>query len=291
MGKTLKSYAQYRLEENMREYEFYCRKFKRLLLSMFSWENLPDGISERFIEESLYETGLIIFFKSNKGITKGSFVVTRATPIGYNIYNEPTGYRAYTTGGLIDQYVKSCDCVPIWNDYLRQGNMYNVNYFAKRISGIERTIDVNSEQLKHPYIITCPEGQQESVKQIMTKVSNGEPYVLVDEDFNTSNKIHVWDLKATNNIPQLEDTKDKIINDALTFFGINNVAVSKKERLIVSEAEQNNQQIELNKDIMLKPRQRAIDLINKKFNQNITVNVANSLYNEVQLIKGSKGGD
>ena len=57
MGKSLKSFGQWRLEENISNYGFYKRQLKRLVISMFKWSNLPDGIIERFIEECLYYDG------------------------------------------------------------------------------------------------------------------------------------------------------------------------------------------------------------------------------------------
>ena len=153
MGKTLKTYAEWRLQENLVDYSFYAKRFKRLLLTMFNWENLPDGISVRYLEETLYENGLAIFYKSDSGITKGSYIITKATPINLNLYGEPVGYRAYSANGIINETIKACDCVPIWNDYLREPNIGNVNFFAKRLSNIEKTIDCNLEQMKTPVII------------------------------------------------------------------------------------------------------------------------------------------
>ena len=100
MGKSLKSFGQWRLEENISNYGFYKRQLKRLVISMFKWSNLPDGISERFIEECLYYDGYIIFFKATQGALKGSYVVSKATPYSKNIYNEPTHYKAYCLNPL-----------------------------------------------------------------------------------------------------------------------------------------------------------------------------------------------
>lgn len=286
MGKTLKSYADWRLQENLAEYNFYTEKFKRLLMTMFKWEKLPDGIVERYIEESLYHTGLVIFFKSNSGITKGSHVIARATPQGFNIYNEPTGYRAYSDSGLLNEYVKAVDCVPIWNDYMRKGNVSNVNFFAKRISNIEKTIDCNLEQLKQPTIVSCAEGQIESVRQVFAKKTNGEPLIIVDDDFNSNNNFKVFDLHAQNNISDLEDTKHEVINEALTFFGVKNVPVSKKERLIVTEAEQNEEQTFLNLNVMFRPRFLAVEQINKRFGLEIEIGISNEIKKNVDDLKG-----
>lgn len=295
MGKAMKryakmTYADWCLEENQREYLFYSKALRRLLVTMFKWENLPDGISSRYLEESLFETGSVIFYKSNSGITKGSYIVARATPIGFNIYNEPLGYRTYAANGLLSEMVKAHECVPIWNDYAQEGNVANVNFFAKRLARIEQTIDVNLDQIKHPTIISCSEGQKKSVEQFYSKIRAGEPYILTDENFSDTNSFKVWDLKAQNHIPLLYDTKQNILCEALTFFGINNVPVAKKERLITSEADQNNQQIEINRNVMYNPRIEAIEKINQMFSDcHIKLSIAETLKKDVESLM--KGGE
>lgn len=269
-AKTLKSFAQWRLNENMREYNFYFKKFKRLLMSMFEWDNLPDGISSRFIEDKLFYNGLLIFYKSPQ---LGFYVVAQATPIGLNDYEEPTGYRAFGVN-KINEYVKPSDCVPIWNDMFVEGNVANVNFFAKSLSNIKKTFDVNLEQLKNPNIISCPEGQKETVKSVMSQKTDGVPYIFVNEDFNELNHVNVFDLKIHNHTKELQDVAMTIENEGMTFFGINNVNILKKERLITGEAEQNNEQITFNKKSMYRARKTAVKKINEKFNLNITLNLA-----------------
>jgi hypothetical protein len=284
VGKALKSYADWRLQESMIEYNFYNRRFKRLLETMFTWNKLPDGIPERYIEQSLYETGLIIFYKSAIG-----YVVTRATPIGLNLYNEPTGYRAYGANGLLNEFVKAKDCVPIWNDYSREGNIQNVHFFAKRISNIEKTIDINLENLKQPIMVTCSENQRDSVKTVMGMRSNGDPLIFVDEEFHNMNGIKVWDMHATNNVPTLEDTKRDLINEALTFFGIKNVPVKKKERMITSEANQAEEQVFLNSNVMYRPRQLAVEAINTKFDLDIELAFSQDIDDNIKALGVDNG--
>ena len=275
MGKALKSFAQWRLQENMREYNFYFKKYKRLIMSMFEWDNLPDGISSRFIEDKLFYNGLLIFYKSKQ---LGFYVVAQATPIGLNDYEEPTGYRAFGVN-KINEYVKPSECVPIWNDMFIEGNVSNVNFFAKSLSNVKKTFDVNLEQLKNPYIISCPEGQKETVKQVMSQKTDGVPYIYVNDDFNELNKVNVFNLQIQNHTKELQDVATTIENEGMTFFGINNVNVSKRERLITGEAEQNDEQITLNKKSMYRARKLAIEKINEKFKLNITLTVAQDAEN------------
>ena len=85
--------------------------------------------------------------------------------------------------------------------------------------------------------------------------------------------LKVFSLDIQNHVDDLEDVKHEMINQGLTFFGINNVNVIKKERLVTGEAEQNNEQIYFNKNSMLKSRLLACNELNTKFNLNISVEI------------------
>lgn len=287
MGKTLKSFADWRLQENLKEYNFYFKKYKRLLLSMFEWLNLPDNISSRFIEDKLFYNGLLIFFKSK---TLGFYVVTQATPIGLNAYEEPTGYRAFSVNGL-NEYVKPSECVVIWNDMFMEGNVENVNFFAKSLSNIKKTFDINLEQLKNPYIVSCPEGQRETVKQIMSQKTDGVPYIFTTEDFSDLVKVNVFNLQIQNHTKELQDVKNVTENEGLTFFGINNVNVLKRERLTTGEAEQNDEQIIINKNSMYKARKRAVEEINEKFGLEVDVVVSSEFETSLTRFGGGSNAE
>ena len=287
MGKALKSFAQWRLQENMREYNFYFKKYQRLLMSMFEWDNLPDGISSRFIENKLFYNGLLIFYKSKK---LGFYVVAQATPLGINDYEEPTAYRAYGVN-KINEYVKASECVPIWNDMFVEGNVANVNFFAKSLSNIKKTFDVNLEQLKNPYIVSCAEGQRETIKQIMEQKTDGVPYIFTSEDFNDLVKVNVFNLQIQNHTKELQDVKSAVENEGLTFFGVDNVNIFKRERLTSGEADQNNEQILLNKNSMYRARKLARDAINEKFELNITMELSKNFESELEAFGGNSNGN
>jgi hypothetical protein len=282
MGKALKSFARWRLEENMREYNFYFKKFQRLLMSMFEWNNLPDNISSRFIENKLFYNGLVIFYKSKK---LGFYVIAQATPLGLNDYEEPTAYRAYGVN-KINEYVKASECVPIWNDMFIEGCVPDVNFFAKSLSNIKKTFDINLEQLKNPYIISCPEGQRETVKQVMQQKTDGVPYIFTADDFNDLVKVNVFNLQIQNHTKELQDVKNSTENEGLTFFGVDNVNIFKRERLTQGESEQNDEQIILNKNSRFKARKKAEEMINSKFGLNVSVELSKDFESELNNFEG-----
>lgn len=281
MGKTLKTWADYRLRQNMVEYSYYYREFERLLLTMFTWDNLPDGISQRFIEQTLINTGLCIFYKSKK---LGCYMVSKVAKIGYNDYNEPTKFKVIHNGqGKFlgkSETIERKECVPIYNDITMNGETLRIDFHSKKISRIEKTITQNLLQLSNPYMVSCPEEQLESVKKVFKEKEENVPYIVTSKAFDDNVKINVFDLHTTNNLESLEKERIQVKNDFLTSIGINNVNIMKKERLITGESNANNEEINYNKITRMKTRLLAIEEINEKFNQNIKLELSQEFYKE-----------
>ena len=286
MGKSAQSFATWRVQESLIEYNFYYKKFQRLLMTMFTWENLPDGISSRFIEDKLFNNGMLIFFKSQMGF----YVIAQATPIGLNDYEEPIGYNAWGIN-KIKEYVKPSDCVVIWNDIFRESSVGNVNFFAKRLGNILKTMDVNLEQLKNPTLVVCPENLKESAKSVMSDKTNGIPYIYVSDKFQDMVSVTSLDMHVKDNTASLNTLRKEIQNEALTHFGVNNVNVVKAERLVTSEADQNNEEILLNKISFYKVRKKAVDEINKKFGQKIELKLSIDAFEELEDLMTSNKMD
>ena len=272
MGK-LKTYAEYRLHENLREYDFYYRKYKNMLFNKFSFKNLPNGISEQFIKETLFTFGFGIFYVNKYGFLHFS----KASKIDFNDYNEPIGFHTESKTNN-HEYVKAEDCVIMYNNEMRLPSSIDVHYFSKRLSDIDKTILCNMEQLKNSMVISCPEGQKKTIERLIEQKKDCEPYIIVESSFSNYNQpVNFFATKTENICLQLEEEKKIAESQALTFFGINNVNINKKERLITNEVDSNNEEIALRNDSMLDERIKAIDNVNKKFGCDIKV-----LYNTVR---------
>lgn len=265
MGKTLKSFAEWRRQENLYEYNFYAEQLELYCLSMFKWK-LPNNISDRFLEKNLFYNGFVVFFKSKQ---LGGYVVANASAIGLNDYEEPIAYHAKGVNKL-NEIVKASDCVVIKNNKLWRGNVGNVNFFAKELSNIKKTFDLNLEQLKQPYIIECDEGQLSTVQNMMEKKQNGEPYIIARKETMEKVNITAIDLKIQNHTRDLLEVMNTYESKAKTYFGINNNNIFKKERLVSSEPNQNNEEIELNRKLMLDCRLEACAEIKDKFGIEVT---------------------
>ena len=240
-------------------------RFLNLALNRFKWENLPEGITSRKIEEFLVQHGQTMFFKDN-----GVFIVLPSYGVGrYDIYNEPLTYNVI--GNNYNKMIDREDGVLIRNNATSSNDYDDLLLFAERINEVEQTMDINLNGQKTPFVILCDEKERLTFKNILNQVQKFK-YAIFGSKKLSMNSMSVMETKSEYLLDKLQDHKNSLMNELLTFLGINNNNTDKKERLLVDEVNANNEFILVNIDHMYEERKKACEEINKKFGLNITVN-------------------
>lgn len=241
-------------------------KFKLLIMSRFEYGGLEDlEIEPRHIERELFSEGFAMFFKD----PDMQYMCLKGQPVAkYNVYGDPLKYLAIGHG-YSKEYDKD-DCIIIENNPLRIPTDEFVMFYVNKITEAERTMDINVKSVKTPYIIACDSKTELSLKNVFAKVDNNEPAIFTDKGLNLD-AIDVLKTQSTFLGNDLMDYKKSVENELLTLLGFNNLAVDKKERVNVSEANSNNELTGSFADLMLYSRQQALDRINKKYGLSLTV--------------------
>lgn len=250
----------------------YYRRLRMLAVSMFDWKGLPESVNIRYLEASLFETGRCLFFKdkSEKGLSYLALKCTIAKEL--NVYMEPTNFIAISNN--YSQEYSISDSVLIRNNYDSLPTAVTVMLFSQRLGNAERSIDVNVNAQKTPVLILVDDKQRLTLKNIYSQYEGNEPVIFGNSTINP-NLFTVLKTDAPFVADKLMLYKHNILNECLTFLGINNANTDKKERLITDEAQANNQVISASADAMLATRQQAAEQINKMFGLNITVQLRN----------------
>ena len=258
--------------DNIKTESFLYKRFKLLALNMFKWTGLEAlGIEERHIENWLFDYGKAVVFKDDEyGLMclKCDFSSTQ------NVYEDPTRYLA--TGFGYYKEVKVEDAVLIENNKMRMPTSDAIRYFTDQLYEIVRTRDTNIKTLKLPFIVACTDKDVLTGKKILEEVENNAWAVFTNKNIiNIDEVLKVLQTGVKPFTTELTDQYHDIMNEALTYLGINNANTDKKERLITDEANANNQFIESCAQMFLEARQRACEEINKKFGTNIKVELRN----------------
>lgn len=278
-------------ELNNRKYTDYFYRLSLIAKSRFKWNNLPNGISEKWIERYLFTDGRCVFFKDEE---KG-FMVCKCNGKGpVNNYDEPVSVRPYGTNYQGKELVNNKECVVIKNNDDEIPTTYTIQLYAHDLANISRTIDVNINGQKTPYMIKCTDKQQNSVKAAYNKVKDNEPVIYVDKQMDTG-AFEVIPTIAPIVFDKLQIQKHEIFNECMTFLGINNANMNKRERLVTNEVEANNEQIEMSAQVMLSTRQEACEKINELFgltgDKAISVELKTISNEEYETIKGGVVND
>lgn len=240
-------------------------KFKLIAINAFEWDGLPDGILERHVEVQLFNTGRAIFYRSpDKG-----FMCLRCDDSGQvNVYGDPLGYIASGVG--YTEQVKAEDCVVIENNKLRLPSAPFVMFYVNKMAEAERTMDVNIKACKTSVVFACDDKDVLTFKRIFQQVDGNVPAIYADRGLNMDS-IQAFKTGVQFMGKDLQDYANGVENKLLTFLGVNNTPVDKKERLITDEAQANDQLIQSFVDLQLEARRRSAEAINKMFNLSVTV--------------------
>lgn len=264
IAKKLKTNAQAR---NNRVYIHNVKRLYKKAISMFEWVNMPEEIDTRYLEKTLVEQGHICFFKDEK---LDKFMCLQCTIGGrFNVYDLPTDYHVYTPSGY-NRDLDMSNSVVIYSDLAHDNLMPVIYYHAENISNVERTIDINLNQLKRPYVFLVPENKISSVKALFKQIKDNEELIIGSNDLSVEG-LSIENTITPNNTIDLYTLKKKYYNEALTDLGISNFSDDKKERLLAGEITSNEEDVYLNRANMLEARKQACKLINEMFGLNIDV--------------------
>lgn len=244
----------------------YLYRLEVLAINMFEWENLPDSVDERFLELSLCEFGYCLYFNDD---VMGNLALTCMIGAPLDVYRIPTQRTAYAQNGYQAKRTNK-DSVLIYNNYLHTPSILTIMLYANRLYEIERTIDINVKAQKTPIVIITDEQQRLTVKNTFRKYNGNEPLIIGSKGFDLDS------IKSLNTgAPYIADSlnllKKQIWNEALTYFGIENLSTDKRERLVSDEVNLNLGAVQAQRYVMLNARQQAAKQINKMFGTNINV--------------------
>lgn len=263
---------------NNRTYMQYYNRLTELSISMFDWKNLPDTIDPRFLELTLFSDGMSVFFRDE---TLGDLALQCMISGQLDVYRIPINRVAYATNGY-RRNLDNTNSVIIFNNMLHTNSMLDVEMFSRRLYNLDRAIDVNANAQKTPVLIQCEENQRLTMKNLYEQYEGNQPFIFGDKALNT-NALKVLKTDAPYVADRLYELKTQIWNEALTYLGISNTNIMKKERMITDEVQRNQGGVIASRYSRLDSRKQACKKINEMFGLNIDVEYREDyhLYNDL----------
>lgn len=237
-------------------YDLIMNKYFNIIMNKYHISNV-DEEQEYFCLLQWWNVGTFATFKidvENKEHPQGVLVMTPYAPSYWNIYNFPIRCTLVNTRGVSfipsrEMYVNK-DVVLAWCQRNHKGIKYLVDYYANKISLVDAVIFMNLQAAKTPWLLGVTPESKSKMEAYMNSLFNDEAYLYVDlEDID---KIKPLITGTTYIIDKLQDYKDRLENELREILGLENLGVAeKKEHLITSEIEVNNETTKSNVDNVL----------------------------------------
>lgn len=269
-------------------YSTWFNRLYNIAISRFEWLNLPDTCNEKFIEQVLFFNGFMVGYKDT---ALNSFLIMPCTNnsvldiFGYPAKVNAYGYNGYMAKNLtpytitLGQEPTRADAALLYANYSRCPDLPAVLYFARKLTKIDRTIDVNINVQKTPYIISCGENQRLTVANMFKQVDNFEPAIITTKFYglNGEKPINVMDLKPPFVADKMQTLKRQVYQEALTYLGIEANTSEKAERQVTEELTANMGETESMRQSPLASRKQFCKEFNKIYGTNIDVKFRSDL--------------
>lgn len=248
-------------------YGFYLSRLMELAMSMFEWKNIPDSIDPRFLELTLFSDGQAVFFKDEE---MDKYLALQCIINGrLDVYRVPINRRAFAVNGY-QRNLTNKDSVIIYNNFLRTNSYQMCVLYAKKLYNLDRIIDVNANAQKTPVLLAVDESQRLTALNVYKDWDGNQPIIYGDKTLDP-NMLRVLKTDAPYVSDKIYQLKVQYWNEALTYLGISNLNIQKKERLVADEVVRSQGGTIASRYSRLEARREACKKINAMFGLNIDV--------------------
>jgi len=285
------------LDEKSRNrwYTHYSQYLHALVYQLFEWEGLPESIDPRFLEMTLHRFGYCGFYKDKElgfiaveGALSGRLdhywnpLTFTAIAPNYQHMFDVFNYKDMDRSITIDGETLDFDMgVVVWNNDMRIPSSPTLQLFAEDLAEIKKTKIINQKAQKTPVTLDADDNTIYSVKKAYNEYEGGAPVIITHKSMG-GNPINVLNTQAPYLLDKLSVERRDVWNEVMTYLGIKNANTEKKERLVTSEVEANDGQIDNSVNIFLKARKEACVLINTLYNTNVSVKLRSDIVNELK---------
>lgn len=285
MGRKKKTFFDDSLMLNTLSYQGYVDRITEIAISSFEWLQMPDTVDKRFLELAFFTYGKVCAFMDEVGILTLPF----NPDANFSVYGNPTKAEVYSPYNSFHRSVSAKEAIFGYNNMIRTNSIDMSRLFALRLYNIDRIIDVNANSLKSPVIITCDEEQRLTLLNLFKEVDGNAPVIFGSKNIDLRS-IVALNLNTNYVGDKLTELKTNIWNEMLTYNGVPNVAINKRERLVSDEVNRGMGGTLACRNSKLKARQQFADSVNRMFDLDIQVRYAKDPDDQTDYEEDEGGG-
>lgn len=251
---NLEDYLKKNLVDPSEDYLRWVKDIINTKVSMFEYENLPEGLTSEIMETALMFNNFLCLYKSE---ALGSVVLCRYLYGGeFDMYWKPISVNLLTLSGKpLANNVPYKDIVPIRDNRMDIIPFLTLNGYISKIIEQEKTLGILVKLVRFPTILTGSKEQMQTLKQLLRKNADCDGFAIADKGFK--DHLEQFPINLPCKLIEAYEIMDKYRRMALGSIGIYS-ADEKAERLISSEVKSSNDYVDFIYNGMVTERESAI---------------------------------
>lgn len=246
---------------------YYTQECIKKLFGVYYVENMPQDWDRDYMMGRIFLDGRLCITDTAAGV-----LPLRTGVSGNNVFDHPTTcVIANAVLGSFERTIgKDCALVHLQFNY---GNVWPIiNRYAVMLSMCDSAISVNLMNTKTTAIFGAQsKAEAESFKLMFDQISRGDPAVFITEDLaqRLADRMLLNQVKQQYVANDVEDLKQRIMDDFLSDIGINNANTDKRERLNTYEVVSNTQEVRSGAEHWLTNINEGFDVANRLYGLNL----------------------
>lgn len=238
-------------------------------ITMFKWDGFDDNINPDFVESVTQSQGYSIAVEKN-----GKMWILQGAVLGYDPQGYPTDFIVNNAvlGEISGKLGK--DGVLLLNTPYGESTKPIIRKYGVILEEVDSDLKVNLFNVKTSRIFPVKnEGQAQKIRRMLdTMTESAVPSYIVDSSLTSTIEDSKPIMSPVDFLGrELSESKLLILNEFYSTFGYNCTQIIKRERVTDDEVQSNNQQIELNKQMWLRPREKFCKEVKRVFDRDISV--------------------
>lgn len=256
---------------NNQVYYMYRNQIMALAINRYRWLNLPETCSARWLEWLLLMQGCATIAAPSKiKSLKDKLYTLECVQFGEpNAYSDPSRWIARGSTGRIRFNCTRKNGVWVWDNMTRYPVMQRIEVWARELTDVMRTKQVNRFHQKIPYILKGSNKQKNQLLNYLKQAAGHEMAIIVNEAFEGV-EAQVLQTGVPYLGEELTIEERNIWSNIYASLGIKNLTY-KAERMVQDEIDTQQAPTDLMALDGLQPRREAAEHLNNIFGTNIQV--------------------
>ena len=253
---------------NFATYNMYFRQMLALAENVFEFENLNKFVDVSYLNKTLLRQGSIAFFKDE---VLGLLALPYRSLSTLDIYGRPKKIEVFSKANNYHRILKKKEFVIMYDNNGRYPLYLDISQMAQRIANCVRTQDINISQQKTPRVWKASSESLTTIRAMLNNIDSNVESVVAHESAAAIDDLECVLQPAPYVADKIDLHLKELWAEYFRLIGVANIQEQKRERVIQDEMIASQGGTIASRYSRFQPRQNAIDQINERFNENLSV--------------------